>query len=116
MGREDSLYHTYVVCDWIRIAICCRWNNRAGAGADIAGFLLPRYLLCDGALPPGYGRGVDLWNVRGDIFLVPENVWPDDERRPGQVSLLDYVPRRLRDLRSLSRNGNARHATTLFAI
>ena len=36
-------------------------------------------------------------NVRGHVFLVPQNVWPVLERRDRQSPLLDYVRRRVRD-------------------
>ena len=38
-----------------------------------------------GALSSDHGRRGDLRNVRGDLLLVPENVWADDERDVGQV-------------------------------
>ena len=116
VGREDSLYDADVVCNRIRVAICRRWSNRVGAGPNVTRLFLPRYLFRDGALSPGHGRGFHLRNVRGDIFLVSENVWPHDERKPGQVSLLDYVPWRVCHLRSVPCDGYARYATTLFAI
>ena len=69
-----------------------------------------------GALPSGDGRGVDLRHVCGDLFLVPEDVWPDDERRPGQVSFLDHLHRRLCIFVPLHVMGMAGHAAPLCAV
>src|SRR5207237_2146858 len=57
-----------------------------------------------------------LWNVRRDLLLVSENVRPHDEREPGQDSFLGYLSRRVRDLCSVSRDGNVWNAAALLAI
>src|SRR5207245_2646159 len=56
-----------------------RRHDRTAVGANVARLFLPRYLLRDGALSPGHGRGLHLWNVRGHFLLVSENVRPHAE-------------------------------------
>ena len=68
------------------------------------------------ALPPGYGCRVHFRNVRRHLFLIPEDVWSDDEREARPNSFLDYVCGRLLYLRADAHHGNRGHATSLRAI
>ncbi len=85
-------------------------------GSDFARPADARHLLRYGALPPGDGCGIDLRHVCRHLFLVPEDVWPDDEREARQDSLLDHFCRRLLHLRADAHDGNRRHAAPLCAV
>ena len=87
-GGADSLHDADAVCHRLRFAVCGRRNHGPGAGPDLARLPMHDTYFVIGALPSGDGRGLDLRHVCGDLLLVPEDVWPHDERRPGQGPFL----------------------------
>ena len=74
-----SLPDSDAVCHRVRFPLRLRRIERTVPGAAGARYSIARHLLRGRALPPDHGRGCDLWNVRGNLLLVPENVWADDE-------------------------------------
>jgi cytochrome c oxidase subunit I len=67
------------VCDWLRVAVCFGRVERTVPGAAGARYSIARHLFCGPALSPDHGRGRNLRNFCGNLLLVPENVWADDE-------------------------------------
>ena len=69
-----------------------------------------RHLLRRRALPPDHGGGAADGVVRGRLFLVPEDVRPDDERAARQAALLADVPVAERGVHRPAADRVGRHA------
>ena len=69
--------------------------SRAVPGAAVFGSLPARYLLRHRALSFDHGCRGDLRDVRGHVFLVPQDVWPVPWRRDWEGPFLAYVHRRV---------------------
>src|SRR6202030_56503 len=108
MGWEDSIHNADAFRHWLRFAL--RFGRPFGIISRATGSRQPaaRDVLRCGALPPGDGRCRNFRNLRGDLFLVPENVRSHDERAAGQSSFLVYVRRCLLHLYANALGGNRR--------
>src|SRR6185369_6741543 len=114
VGLTYSLYHGDAVCTGIRFAVRGGRYHGFDSRPELARSGDARHLYRDGPLPPRDGCGFDLRNVRRALLLVPEDVWPFDERADRPDSFLADIRRCLHDLCADAHHGNRRHAATLF--
>jgi cytochrome c oxidase subunit I len=68
------------------------------------------------SLPPGDGRRGDVRNFCRNLLLVPQNVWPHDERNPGQGSLLVELRRGLRHFHAIPLLGSGGKCPPLSGV
>src|SRR6204780_3891956 len=73
-----------------RVHFCVRDGRaeRLLPGATIARYLPPRDLFRGGPFPHGDGSRGNIWHVRGNVFLVSQDVRANDERNYGEDSFL----------------------------
>src|SRR5437762_1555078 len=113
---HPEIHVAHAFCHRICVSLCDWWNQRTVPRAAGAGYLFARDLFRDRALSFDYGRGVDLWNIRGNVLLVPEDVWPHDERTAGEAAFLAHVRRRVRDFHAHALLRHERGVAALLAI
>ena len=112
----DSISDSDAVCHWVRFPFRLRRIERTVSGAAGARYSIARHVFRGRALPSDHGRGGDLWHVCGDLLLVSENVWADDERDLGTGAFLHHPDRDLRDLHADALSGHGGRNAALFAI
>ena len=93
LGRKDPASNADAFRDRLRFVLHYRRPFRNFPGAARRGHDASRDVLRRGAFSHRDGRRGDLWNFRGDLLLVPENVRPQHERNPRETAFLAYVCR-----------------------
>ncbi len=83
------------VCHRLCVVVCFRRIERSVSGSARAGYPLARHRLRARSLSPDHGRGRHLRYLCGDLLLVPQDVWSNDEREDGANPFLPYADRHL---------------------
>src|SRR6202008_1350638 len=93
--RKSPVHDGDAVHDRVYFAVYCGRAFRDISGAARSGKGGGQRRLCDRALSFGDGRGGDVCDTGGAVFLVPEAVWLPDERETREGAFLDDVCGRL---------------------
>src|SRR6516162_4276545 len=91
VGWASAVHGVDALCDRLHFAIHRRRTFRNISGTARSGNSGGERRLCDRALPPGDGRGGNVRDSGGAVFLVSKTVWLPDEREARQSAFLADV-------------------------